>query len=90
MKVCGVVVAMLSGQKLGISLVDRRMVNVGTSRSRPTGTGIQSGPGAGPSSAEGRGWGGGLVVLRAGESPAHGEGGQQAGGEATGMPGDRR
>ncbi len=90
MKVCGVGVAMLSGQKLGISLVDRHAVNVGTACCRPTAAGIQSVAGAGPSSADGRRWGGGLVVLRAGENPVHGEGGQQAGGEATGMPGDRR
>jgi hypothetical protein len=35
-KVCGVVVAMLSEQKLDISLVDQHMVNVGTIRGRPT------------------------------------------------------
>jgi hypothetical protein len=88
-KVCGVGVAMLSGQKLGASLVDRHMVNVGTILvALPSGHPAR--PGAGPSSADGRGWGGGCVVLRAGESPAHGEGGQQAGGEATGMPGERR
>ena len=32
MKDCGVAVAMLPGQELGISLVDRHMVNVGTIR----------------------------------------------------------
>ena len=37
MKVCGVAVAMLPGQELDISLVDRHMVNVGTIRGRPTG-----------------------------------------------------
>jgi hypothetical protein len=36
-KVCGVAVAMLPGQELDISLVDRHMVNVGTVRGRPTG-----------------------------------------------------
>jgi hypothetical protein len=36
-KVCGVAVAMLPGQELDISLVDRHMVNVGTIRGRPTG-----------------------------------------------------
>lgn len=41
MKVCGVGVAMLSGQKLGISLVDRHAVNVGTTCCRPTVAGIQ-------------------------------------------------
>ena len=45
MKVCGVAVAMLSGQKLGISLVDRHMVNVGTIRGRPTVRTSQSGRG---------------------------------------------
>src|SRR4029450_13238118 len=35
--------------------------------------------GIGPSSAEGTGWGGGPVVVRARERRAHGEGGQQVG-----------
>lgn len=35
------------------------------------------------------GWGGGLVVVRAHERCAHGEGDQQGGKEDAGMPGDR-
>lgn len=45
--------------------------------------------GTGPLPAEGRRWGGGLVVVRAEESSVHGEGGQQVGGEETAMPGGR-
>lgn len=34
--VCGVAVAMLSGYQLGAGLVDRRVVNMGTVRGRPS------------------------------------------------------
>lgn len=44
---------------------------------------------AGPLPAEVRRWGGGPVVVRAEESSAHGEGGQQVGREDAAMPGGR-
>jgi hypothetical protein len=37
LKDCGVGVAMLPGQELGTSLVDRPVGNVGTTRGRPSG-----------------------------------------------------
>jgi hypothetical protein len=48
------------------------------------------GRGIGASSAEGIGWGGGPVVVRASERLVHGEAGQQVGSNGTGMPGGRR
>lgn len=78
-----------AGAKLGAYLINRFAVNTGTilhrSRSRKS---VRSG-GIGASSAEGVGWGGGSVVVRAGERPAHGEGGQQVSSRVSGMPGDR-
>ena len=73
-KVCGVLVARLSGEKLGADPADRSVVNVGTIRCRPS---RPRAGWAGPSSADGTGWGGAFVVVRAGESPVHGEGRQQ-------------
>ena len=74
-KVCGVGVAMLPGQQVGASLVDRCAVNVGTVCGCPP----PDRPGrvrAGPSSTEGHGRGGGLVVVGVRESRTQGEGGQ--------------
>jgi len=88
-KVCGVLVAMLLGEELGADPVDRDVVNVGT---------VPVSPPPPPSGGGGQvrcrlmapGWDGGSVVVRAGESPVHGEGTQQAGRAVAGMPGGRR
>ena len=78
-----------AGAKLDAKLIYRFAVNTGTipHRSRCPES-IQAG-GIGTSSVEGTGWGGGPVVVRAGERPAHGEGGQQVGSDSAGMPGGR-
>ena len=88
-KDCGVLGAMLQGEELGADPVNRDVVNVGT---------VPVSPSPPPSGDGGQarcrltapGWGGGSVVVRAGESPAHGEGTQQAGRAVAGMPGGHR
>lgn len=87
-KVCGVTVAMLPG----LSWAPHS--SIGTQRTwEPSAVALPSGQpvrsGAGPSSADGRRWDGGLVVVRAEESSVHGEGGQQVSSKDTGMPGGR-
>ena len=88
-KVCGVLVAMLQGEELGADPVDRNVVNVGTVPAPPLPP-----PSGGGGQARCRlmapGRDGGSVVVRAGESPVHGEGTQQAGRAVAGMPGGRR
>ena len=64
------------GVKVGASLINRFLVNVGTIRGRLP-PGIQSVGGQVRCRLEAVGWGGGLVVVRARESRVHGEGGQQ-------------
>jgi hypothetical protein len=88
-KVCGVLVAMLQGEELGADPVDRDVVNVGTVPVPPSPP-----PSGGGGQARCRlmapGRGGGSVVVRAGESPVHGEGTQRASRAVAGMPGGRR
>lgn len=79
-----------AGAKLGAKLIDRFAVNTGTIPCRSRCPGSTRAGGIGPSSAEGTGWGGGPVVVRARERRAHGEGGQQVGSSGRGMPGGRR
>lgn len=78
-----------AGAKSDASFVKRRAVNVGTILGCPNSV-KPSRRWAGPSSAEGHGWGGGPVVVRARESRVHGEGGQQVSSGRTGMSGGRR
>ena len=88
-KVCGVLVAMLQGEELGADPVDRDVVNVGTVPASPS-------PASSGAGGQARcrlmtpGRDGGSVVVRAGESPVHSEGTQQAGRAVAGMPGGRR
>jgi hypothetical protein len=88
-KVCGVLVAMLQGEELGADPVDRDVVNVGTVPVLPW-----LPPSGGGGQARCRlmvpGRDGGSVVVRAGESPVHGEGTQRASRAVAGMPGGRR
>ena len=86
-KVCGVVVAMLPGQQVGASLVDRCAVNVGTIHCRLVST-RQVGAGQARRRADGCGWGGGLVVVGVRESRSQGEGGQWVYSTEGGMSGD--
>jgi hypothetical protein len=73
-KACGVLVARLSGEKLVADPADRSTVNVGTIRRCPPRS-IAGGQARRRLMAPG--WGGAFVVVRAGESPVHGEGRQQ-------------
>ena len=84
MKDRGVTVAMLPGQELGASLVERSQGERGNRLWSPSLPGVQPGWWAGPSSAEGHERGGGPVVVagvatrRGGrESRPQGEAGQQ-------------
>jgi hypothetical protein len=79
-----------AGAKLGAKLIDRFAVNTGTIPRRSLSPGAARDPGIDASSADGAGWGGGPVVVRARERRAHGEGGQQVGSAGRGMPGGRR
>jgi hypothetical protein len=90
MKNCGVVVAMLPGQELGASLVNRSSSERGNHSRSPSGAGSQSGPGQVRRRPRTAGWGGGPVVVRARERRAHGEGDQQVSREETEMPGGCR
>jgi hypothetical protein len=78
-----------AGAKLEAGLINRSSVNTGTipRRSREPKS-VRPG-GIDASSVEGAGWGGGPVVVRAGERLAHGEGGQQVSSRDTGIPGGR-
>jgi hypothetical protein len=88
-KVCGVLVAMLQGEELGADPVDRDVVNVGTVPVPPCPPPVGGG-GQARCRLMAPGRGGGSVVVRAGESPVHGEGTQQAGRAVAGMSGGRR
>jgi hypothetical protein len=79
-----------AGAKLDAKLIDRFAVNTGTIPHRSRCLGAARAGGIGPSSADGAGWGGGPVVVRARERCAHGEGGQQARSRRQGRPGGRR
>ena len=87
---CGVVVAMLPGQELGTSLVDRLCSERGNHPRSPSGPGSQSGSGQVRRRPRAAGWGGGPVVVRARERRVHGEGDQQVSREDAGMPGGHR
>ena len=88
-KACGVIVAMLPGYRWAPhSLIDL-VVNVGTTRGRPTG-GQPARRGQARCRLRAVGWGGGLVVVRAEESSVHGKGGQQVSSGGTGRSGGCR
>ena len=73
-KVCGVLVARLSGEKLVADPADRSTVNVGTIRCRPISP-LAGGQARRRLTASG--WGGAFVVVCGRESRLHGEGRQQ-------------
>jgi hypothetical protein len=89
-KACGVLVAMLQGEELGADPVDRDVVNVGTVPVPPSPPPVAGGGGQARCRLTAPGRGGGSVVVRAGESPAHGEGTQRASRAVAGRPGGRR
>jgi hypothetical protein len=66
-----------AGIELGSSFVERIAVNTGTVSVCPVVRGQRTGPGWARCRPTGLRRGGAAVVLRAGESPAHGEGRQR-------------
>lgn len=88
-KVCGVAMDRLSGEKLGIDPVNGYIVNVGTVPGFPLPPAIQVGGGKAHRRLMILGRDGGSVVVRAQESCAHGEGTQRVSSGGTGMPGGR-
>ena len=79
-----------AGAQLDASPVDRRVVNVGTIPASPFPPPRQGGDGQVRRRLLMLGWDGALVVVRAPESGAHGEGGQRVRRLRCGMPGGRR
>jgi hypothetical protein len=88
-KVCGVPAARPSGEELGTSLVDRMMVNTGTTSELPFPPAGQVGDGQARCQLRALGWGGACVVVRGRESRPHGEGRQQDRSAGTARPGGR-
>ena len=79
-----------AGEELGAYPVDRFVVNVGTRPGLPFPPACQAGDGQGRGHLMARAGGGAAVVLRAGESPAHGEGRQRVRSWRAGRSGGRR
>lgn len=79
-----------AGEKLGAAPVDRNTVNVGTAPKVPSLRAVQAGSGQAHRRLMPSGWDGVLVVVRARESPVHGEGGQQVRSRGADRPGGRR
>ena len=78
-----------AGTQPGSSSAERMTVNTGTAWCRFPAAGSRPGAGIGAPTAERAGRGGAAVVLRAGESPAHGEGRQRLReGKEAAMPQD--
>jgi hypothetical protein len=88
-KGCGVVMAMLPGQELGTSHVERSCGERGNSPEVAYPPGGQPGGGKARCRPMVSGVGGGPVVVRVRERRAHGEGGQQASSTEIGMLGGR-
>lgn len=86
---CGVGVAMPSGYSWVPPRPIDCVVNVGTVPGRPDCRATSPDGGRPVVEPMAAGQGGGPVVVRAGESPAHGEGDQQVSKEEIGMPGGR-
>lgn len=89
-KVRGVGMARLPGNSWAPDSPTGQMVNVGTTWWSPAPPSCQDGGGKAHRRLMAAGWGGAFVVVRAGEIPVHGEGGQQDRSLWTGMPGGRR
>jgi hypothetical protein len=89
-KDCGVPAARLSGNSWAPDSPTGQMVNVGTAWWSPGSSCCQHGGGEAHRRLMAAGRGGACVVVRAGESPVHGEGRQQDRRLWTGMPGGRR
>jgi hypothetical protein len=79
-----------AGAQLGTSPADRLSVERGNHPPPPSSSAKPAGDGQARCRLLASRWDGALVVVRAGESPVHGEGGQRVRREGTGMPGDRR
>jgi hypothetical protein len=74
---CGVAMAMLQGHSWTPTPSNASTVNVGTISTVPDPPGSQPGGGKVRCRPMRSGWGGGPVVVRAGESPVHGKGVQR-------------
>ena len=79
-----------AGAQLGTSPADRLCGERGNHPLPPSPPARQAGGGQAHCRLLAAGWDGALVVVRAGESPVHGEGGQQVRRQGTGKPGGRR
>jgi hypothetical protein len=79
-----------AGAQLGTSPADRLGGERGNHPVPPSPPACQAGGGQARCRLLAPRWDGALVVVRAGESPAHGEGGQQVRKLGTGTPGDHR
>ena len=89
-KVCGVSESEAAGEKLGVSLVERNIVNMGTDPGLSLPLRCQCGGGQVHRRPIASGRGGASVVVRGRESRPHGEGRQRVSNDGIGMPGDRR
>ena len=78
-----------AGVELGAALTDRSRGERGNHLGSPYPPDFQPGGGQVRCRPRAMGWDGGLVVVRALESGAHGEGDQQVSSKDTGMPGGR-
>jgi hypothetical protein len=74
---CGVAVARLQGHSWAPTLLNGQIVNVGTTSMAPPCSPARAVGGKARRRLMLLGWGGGPVVVRAGESPVHGEGAQR-------------
>jgi hypothetical protein len=89
-KACGVTVARLQGKSWAPIPSNGHMVNVGTNAESPFLPPSQGGSGTAHRQRTARHWDGVLVVVRAQESCAHGEGGQPVRSGRAGRSGGRR
>lgn len=88
-KVCGVPESEAAGEKLGVSLVERNKVNMGTDPGLSLPPRCQCGGGQVHRRPIASGRDGASVVVRGRESRLHGEGRQRVSSVGIGMPGGR-
>ena len=89
-KACGVPESEAAGEKLGVSLVERNIVNMGTDPGLSLPPCCQRGGRQVHRRPTASGRDGASVVVRGRESRPHGEGRQRVSNDGIGMPADRR